>query len=63
MLQYLACDVSSQPHRFSGIGMEFVLRSDVANTMSHWYLLYGNSNDAETARAIEAASEFTRSLK
>lgn len=41
---------------------EFVLRSDVVNTMSHWYLLYGNSNDAETARAIEVASEFYSSL-
>ena len=41
---------------------EFVLRSHVVNAMSDWYLLYGNSNDAETARAIEVASEFYSSL-
>ncbi|MGZ0656758.1 hypothetical protein ACWPKS_14225 [Coraliomargarita sp. W4R72] len=41
---------------------EYVLRSDVVNTMTDWYLLYGSSDDLETAKSIEVASAFYSSL-
>jgi len=41
---------------------EYALRSNVVNSMSKWYLLYGHSDDADTARSIEIASEFYSSL-
>ena len=43
-------------------GWEFVLRTDVVKRVKNWYLLYGNSDDVDTARAITAASEFYSSL-
>ena len=37
---------------------EYPVRSHIVNLMQNWYLLYGHSDNAETAKAIQMASDF-----
>lgn len=41
---------------------EYPVRSHIVNSMQNWYLLYGSSDDADTAEAIRIASDFYSAL-